>query len=145
MPNAIRRNFRDQALRTVRLPAVRGKIVDAFGKAIAENRARYAADLYLSDLSKSFKAQFKSIRPPKVRLERAIIDELEEAARFAVVSNIVLQVSSSLGEPRTLTNAAILHRHYLSSAPCPFLSSTICSRNKSPFLPSDRRTPPGWN
>jgi len=112
--------LQDQALRTVRLPAVRGKILDASGRAIAENRPSYAADLYLADLSKSFEAQYKKIRPPKIRLDRAQIDELADAARFHVVSNIVLQVSSSLGDPRFLTNAAALRRHYLAQRALPF-------------------------
>ena len=41
-----------QAYRTVRLPAVRGKILDREGRVLAENRPRYNLSLYLDDLRK---------------------------------------------------------------------------------------------
>src|SRR5271169_5079428 len=43
-----------QAYRTVRLPAVRGKILDREGRVLAENRPRYNLSLYLDDLRKPF-------------------------------------------------------------------------------------------
>src|ERR1700693_5407882 len=43
-----------QALRTVRIPAVRGKILDRNGAVLAENRATYNISLYLEELKKPF-------------------------------------------------------------------------------------------
>ena len=43
-----------QAYRTIRLPAVRGKILDREGRVLAENRPRYDLSLYLDDLRKPF-------------------------------------------------------------------------------------------
>src|ERR1017187_6187364 len=45
-----------QSYRTVRLPAVRGKILDREGRVLAENRPRYNLSLYLDLLRKQFKA-----------------------------------------------------------------------------------------
>ena len=41
-----------QSYRTVRIPAVRGKILDRNGRVLAENRPRYNLSLYLDDLRK---------------------------------------------------------------------------------------------
>src|SRR5215831_3847280 len=43
-----------QAYRTIRLPAVRGKIMDREGRVLAENRPRYNLSLYLDDLHRQF-------------------------------------------------------------------------------------------
>src|ERR1035437_5391790 len=45
-----------QAYRTIRIPAVRGKILDREGRVLAENRPRYDLSLYLDDLRKQFAA-----------------------------------------------------------------------------------------
>ena len=39
-----------QSYRTVRIPAVRGKILDRDGRVLAENRPRYSLSLYLDDV-----------------------------------------------------------------------------------------------
>jgi penicillin-binding protein 2 len=44
-----------QAYRTIRIPAVRGKILDREGRVLAENRPRYNLSLYLDDLNDQFK------------------------------------------------------------------------------------------
>ena len=43
-----------QSTRSVRIPAVRGKILDRNGRSLAENRPVYNIDLYLEELSKSY-------------------------------------------------------------------------------------------
>src|ERR1039457_1375263 len=43
-----------QAYRTIRIPAVRGKILDREGRVLAENRPRYNLSLYLDELRKPF-------------------------------------------------------------------------------------------
>src|SRR5437588_5792502 len=43
-----------QSFRTVRIPAVRGKILDRNGAVLAENRPVYNVSLYLEELRKSF-------------------------------------------------------------------------------------------
>src|SRR2546423_9738558 len=45
-----------QSFRTVRIPAVRGKILDRNGVVLAENRPSYNVSLYLEELRKDFDA-----------------------------------------------------------------------------------------
>ena len=47
-------NLETQAFRTVRIPAVRGKILDRNGIVLAENRPTYNVSLYLDELRKDF-------------------------------------------------------------------------------------------
>src|SRR4051794_11442450 len=47
-------NLEMQSFRTVRIPAVRGKILDRKGAVLAENRPTYNISLYLDELRKSF-------------------------------------------------------------------------------------------
>ncbi len=47
-----------QSYRTVRIPAVRGKILDRNGRVLAENRPQYNLSLYLDDLRKQFDAAY---------------------------------------------------------------------------------------
>src|SRR3954468_23269990 len=54
-----------QAFRTVRIPAVRGKILDRNGLTIAENAPTYSVSLYLDDLREQFRAEYIRLRPMK--------------------------------------------------------------------------------
>ena len=55
-------NHRDtQAYRSVRLPAVRGKILDREGRVLAENQPRYNLSLYLDDLRQPFYAEYTNL------------------------------------------------------------------------------------
>jgi penicillin-binding protein 2 len=47
-----------QSYRTVRIPAVRGKILDREGRVLAENHPRFNLCLYLGDLRKPFAATY---------------------------------------------------------------------------------------
>src|ERR1039458_4953388 len=47
-------NRETQSFRTLRIPAVRGKILDRNGIALAENRTSYNVSLYLEELRRSF-------------------------------------------------------------------------------------------
>src|SRR5580693_6681293 len=51
-----------QAYRTVRLPAIRGKILDREGRVLADNHARYNLCLYFDDLNDQFKKEYEQIR-----------------------------------------------------------------------------------
>src|ERR1044071_5775675 len=52
-----------QAYRTVRIPAMRGKILDRENRVLAENAASYNLSLYLDDLQSQFKKEFDRLRP----------------------------------------------------------------------------------
>ena len=120
-----------QSYRTVRLPAVRGKILDREGRVLAENRPSYNLCLHLDDLRKQFsvafsaeyaratnaRAQFiaaqeKQLKRPLTKIERKrlafSLDQMEQLrgqARYRVASVIVSQAGQKLGQPITLDPA----------------------------------------
>jgi penicillin-binding protein 2 len=112
-----------QAYRSVRIPAVRGKILDREGRVLAENRASYDLSLYLGDLSREFQAEYNRLRPVKittnsppfwkfwlgsksvvtqrVRLNRSQVDALTWQARYDVADAVVAKIAGALGQPLT--------------------------------------------
>jgi penicillin-binding protein 2 len=110
-----------QSFRTVRLPAVRGKILDREGRVLAENRPTYNLSVYLDDLSDQFKDEYQRLRPVAVtakpapfwkfwdrstvtvtnraRLNQKQIDALAWQARCNVMQRIVAKASQILGQP----------------------------------------------
>ena len=121
-------NLETQSFRTVRIPAVRGKILDRNGIALAENRPSYNVSLYLEELRRSFetnyageavraRAELKQQQNELVKkLNRKLTKEerkqfnftlkqrelLRQKARYEVASNVVMQVSQRLRQPLSL-------------------------------------------
>ena len=126
-----------QSYRTVRIPAVRGKILDRNGRVLAENQPEYNLGLYLDDLRKQFDAAYgralarvravqgQRIAAQEKKLGRSLTkverrqfaltpeerEQLREQARFQVASEVVRQVSERLAQPLAL-NEATFDRHY---------------------------------
>src|SRR5664279_69619 len=120
-----------QSYRTVRLPAMRGKILDREGRVLAENRPSYNLSLYLDDLRKQFKAasdaeyasatnararfiaaKEKQIGRPLTKAERKQLsfttiqmEQLRAQSRYRVASNVVSQIGRKLDKPLTLDPA----------------------------------------
>ena len=93
-------NQKTQSFRTVRIPAIRGKIVDRHGTALAENKPSHNIILYLDELREEFKKEWSRTRPPrgtKISLPQRRV--MEAQARYRVVSNIVQQVAGILQQP----------------------------------------------
>lgn len=109
-----------QSFRTVRIPAVRGKILDREGRVLAENRPAYHASVYLETLSPYFRQAYSllvSNETARVRAQyqRGLTREeratLARLARYVVASNVVARLGFLLGEPAGLSPAAF-HTHY---------------------------------
>ncbi len=141
-----------QSFRTVRIPAVRGKILDRNGIALAENRPTYNVNLYLDELAKPFKAAadkevsrsrafLKQQAEEKQReLKRKLNKEerkqfilslsqqtlLRRKARYEVASNVVAEISRRLGQPLTL-NPTNFQKHYDQSLALPLPIATNLS------------------
>ncbi len=49
-----------QSVRTIRIPAIRGKILDCEGRTLAENRPSYNVNLYVEELSRSFQVNYSN-------------------------------------------------------------------------------------
>src|ERR1017187_8499774 len=143
-------NLETQSFRTVRIPAVRGKILDRNGIALAENRPSYNVSLYLEELRRSFetayvgeavraRAELKQQQSELVKkLNRKLTKEerrqfnltmkqrelLRQKARYEVASNVVMQVSQRLRQPLWL-NPTNFERHFETrlALPCPVLAN----------------------
>ena len=141
-------DLRNQSFRSVRVPGVRGKIFDRNGLVLAENGPRYDINLYLEELPPYFLFEytnrvlptylannplppatnqtgsrffglFGSKEPARPKLPLKTRQMLQAQARYGVASNLLLQVSTFLKQPRQLDQAGF-HRHYSSSLFVPF-------------------------
>ena len=125
-------NLKKQSFRNVRIPAIRGKILDRNGEVLADNRPRYNAVLYLEDLQSRFAEEYTGVskaysrqhpevikKKGRLSLTPAVGRALQLAAYCEVVSNITYYVSTSLREPRILNSNAFI-RHYNNYPYVPF-------------------------
>lgn len=113
-----------QSTRTVRMPAIRGRILDRDGEPLAENSPSYSIDLYLEELSHQFQSAYsralsqvsasfnhqrdlreKQLGRKLTPLERRaflISDDLRTSlagqTRFEVASNIVSELGAHIGQ-----------------------------------------------
>jgi len=110
-------NQRAQSFRTVRIPAIRGKILDHNGAPLAENQPSYNVSLYLEELREGFKEEWKRVRP-KGKLPRGERIGLEAGARYRVVSNVVQNLAAALQQPLDLDYGQFLE-HYTNQLALP--------------------------
>ena len=134
-----------QSYRTVRLPAIRGKILDRDGRPLAENRPRYNLSLYLDDLRKPFDTAYGQLRQQALasqkqalaaeekRLGRSLTkaerkqftltaaqrEQYRQLARYRVASGIVSQISQDLEQPLTF-DPAKFERDYKTRLALPY-------------------------
>ena len=134
-----------QSYRTVRIPAVRGRIVDDTGVVLAENRPTYNVSLYLEELSKAFrKASLHEMSAAKAERHEELTqaekqrgqrlskqerrqfllsakdkEALQIKARYEVASNVVAQVGQRLNLALTL-DPVKFERHYETKLVLPF-------------------------
>ena len=139
-------SLQTQSFQSVRVPALRGRILDRNGRELVGNAPRYRLDVYLEALSRDFGREYGRLRreiiaarggsnaPPagiwtrlvsKLRREtpRVLIRPEEtqllwRQARYNVVSNVVARVAAKVGLPLTLTESE-LHRHWANSRALP--------------------------
>jgi penicillin-binding protein 2 len=142
---AYQQHLETQAFRTVRIPAIRGKILDRNGFIIADDAPNYSISLYLDDLRDDFKKEYARLRPMKtvtnsppfwefwdhtpsvqrtrVKLSKEQIDTLTWQARYNVASNVVAEIGARLQKPVSLDFKDFV-RHYQTrlALPYPILS-----------------------
>jgi penicillin-binding protein 2 len=134
-----------QQFRTIRLPAVRGKILDREGRVLAENRPRYNLSLYLDDLHRQFDTAYgqllksaratqkQNIEAAEKKLDRSLtkaerkqfafksseLQAMREQARVQVASGVVATVSQKIGQPLAL-DQTVFKRHYATRLALPY-------------------------
>ena len=137
-------NLETQSFRTVRIPAVRGKILDRNGMTLAENRPTYNVSLYLEELRKPFDAAYieepagagraeaeaersgEEAEPQANQGERKHVRPHPERQRPAAATGTLRsrqqcgrQVSQRLQQPLAL-DATNFERHYETRLALPF-------------------------
>jgi penicillin-binding protein 2 len=91
-----------QSFRTLRVPAVRGRILDVNSTPLADNRPSYNLSLYLEELRPLFQAAYSNeVRGQK--LSRSQRTELGRLIRYQTVSNLLAQLGRQLGQPLPLS------------------------------------------
>ncbi|HEU5069799.1 MAG TPA: penicillin-binding transpeptidase domain-containing protein [Verrucomicrobiae bacterium] len=134
-----------QSYRSIRVPATRGRILDRNGVELAGNRPSYNVSLYLEELRKplddefsreftAFRAGLKAQRAAREKeLGRKLTrtearqfgysietrEQIRQRAYYVAASNIVAQISASLGTPLALDQAKFT-RHYLTARYQPY-------------------------
>lgn len=111
-------NQRAQSFRTVRIPAVRGKILDRHGVPLADNRPAYSISFYLEDkelrelFTAAYQRAYAGLRAqPLRRLNREERAALARHARYSTASNVVQQLSELLHQPVPLDEKQF-QQHY---------------------------------
>jgi penicillin-binding protein 2 len=126
-------NEQAQSVRLVRVPAVRGRILDRHGLPLAENRPSYDLNLYLDELRPAFVWHYTNLVLPQFRAragrrpnlaERAA---LQRHARWLAYSNVVQRAAAVLGAPLP-ADADRFARHYVQNLALPL----PVARNLSP-------------
>lgn len=143
--NEYQTHLNTQAYRTIRVPAIRGKILDCEGRVLAENQPRYNLCLYLGDLRLLFAeavrdedkwalaAQKQAIAAQEKKLGRSLtkaerkqfaftpeyLEQIREQARTAVAEYVVAQIGRKMGEALPF-DVAKFNRHYATELAMPF-------------------------
>jgi len=104
----------------VRLPAVRGDILDRNGVPLAENRSSVAVEFYLPDIVRAYREQHGSIpqRPYRTTV-RGMMTEKSEADIVKIVNESVVNRLADLGIAQDY-NANSLRLHYRNNTEIPF-------------------------
>ena len=95
-----------QSMRTVRIPAVRGSILDKSGRPLAQDRPTYVVNAYLEELRHHFREEWKNNKPEgkltdeestrlEIRIRHRVVKRSTTRWR-ALISRRMLSLSVSL-------------------------------------------------
>lgn len=98
-------NLQNQSFRSVRVPALRGKILDRNGQSLAENRARFDVNLYLEDIRSQFTYEYTNhVVPEYVRQH----PELVKPIKISAMKRFFSFVAETFGaKPKPLARTSI--------------------------------------
>jgi penicillin-binding protein 2 len=151
-----------QSYRSVRIPPVRGRILDRNGVALADNRPSFDASLYLEDMRLAFKDTFtnrlagvrsqlataraeaerkagRKLTPAEAKafaLTYQLRSEVGRQARYEVVTNVVASLADDLDQPLALSQTNF-EAHYSQRLVLPLpLSESLDLTNLARFMES---------
>ena len=136
-----------QSFRSIRIPAVRGRILDRDGRVLADTRPHYRLDLYLDELKLQFETEHRRLRKAALaargvvniptpgfwarlaaRFQRAKLatpltvnenEQLRRQARYLVVSNLMANAGARLGVNVSYSETNV-YRHWYHQRYLPF-------------------------
>jgi penicillin-binding protein 2 len=114
--------IRGQSEVTVRIPSVRGEILDRNGVKLVTNRASFSVDFYLNDMVKGYAQAFGRSKVPKIpypHTVRGVYKETDEPDVVQIVRETVLPRLEQLGIHEDF-NAKQLQTHYRNDTLVPF-------------------------
>ena len=121
---------KNQSRRTVRLPAVRGAILDTQGRPLAHDRPSYVIHAYLEELRHHFRKAWREA-PHDTRTEAGV--------RHQVVSDFIAQLQ--LDQPFTLTEGQ-LQKHFIEQLALPIpVMRDLSQTNVAWFMENAWRVP----
>jgi penicillin-binding protein 2 len=112
--------IRNNSQVTVRLPAVRGEILDRNGIPLAQNRASNAVEFYLPDMVRDYRTRFGTVPRHTYRTTvRGMMTEKSEPDIVKIVNETVMPRLAELGLARDY-NAAQLRTHFRNNTEVPY-------------------------
>lgn len=104
----------------VRLPAVRGEIIDRQGVPLAQNRASNAVEFYLPDIVRDYRARFGTVPRHSYRTTVAgMMTEKSEPDIVKIVDELIMPQLAKLGLARAY-NPRQLRLHFRNNTEVPF-------------------------
>ncbi len=111
---------RNRSQVTVRLPAVRGEILDRNGVPLVQNRASFEVDFYLPDMVREYRERHGTLPRTTYRATvRGMLQEKQEADVVRIVNEAVIPRLEELGLAQDY-NAQRLQIHYRNNTEVPF-------------------------
>ena len=163
-------SLQTQSFQSVRVPALRGRILDRNGRECVGNAPRYRLDVYLEALSRDFSKEYGRLRreviaarggtnpvspglwqrmmskfhreAPRILIRPEETTLLWRQARYNVVSNVVTKVATKIGLPLTLTESE-LQRHWANTRALPLAVLTKLTPQQVALLTEQSWSIPG--
>ena len=127
-----------QTMRTVRLPAVRGAILDAQGRPVAHSRPSFVMHAYLEELRPHFRKEWRRTEG-KENLDAEARAQLGQTVRYQVVSNFTGQLQLDQSLDVSITQ---MQRHFMDqrSLPLPVMRN-LTATNVARFMEHSWKVP----
>jgi len=127
-----------QSMRTVRIPAVRGSILDAQGQPLAQDRPTYVVNAYLEELRHHFREEWKNNKP-----EGKLTDKESTRLEVRVRHRVVKRFTDKLGLDQAMQISPEKMQHHFRdqrALPLPVIHE-LSSTNIARFMENNWKVP----
>lgn len=140
---------------TVRIPAVRGKILDSQGLPLADNRTSFTLNLYLEELRELYQDEYGPVKQAtldRIQAQEGRLRGLTSAeraqinrdARFNVMDRLLRQMSEIMGEELSISRREF-ENHYNQKLSMPLAVMTDISLSHATRFFETTEIPPGFD